>query len=89
MSKEAINGDGAELRIARRLGVPGEQMDCSEPTDRPRVFELTSGDFAIIGTEVGEQLVLPADGGCSDTERIVMIPREALLSVLHDLPDDV
>ncbi|MEY9863396.1 hypothetical protein ABH935_009046 [Catenulispora sp. GAS73] len=90
MSHEAINGDGDELRVARRLGpAPGERMDCTETSNCPDLFELTSGDFAVIGTDVGMRLQLPPDAGCADTERVVVVPREVLLSALRDLSGSV
>jgi hypothetical protein len=88
MSSKAIKE--AELRVARRLGsAPSERMDCSEGSNCPDLFELESGDFAIIGTDVGTRLQIPADAGCSDTERVVMIPREVLLSAIRDLSGSI
>lgn len=53
--------------------------------DCPDVFELSSGDFAVIGLDVSESLALPADAGRSEAERVVMIPREVLLAAAKDL----
>jgi len=64
-------------------------MDCSEGSNCPDLFELECGDFAIIGTDVSGRLEIPADAGCSDTERVVMIPREVLLSALRDLSGSI
>jgi hypothetical protein len=84
MSSESING--VELQVARRLGLaPSERMGCTEGSNCPDVFELTSGDFVIIGKDVSTQLELPADAGCSETERVVMVPGDVLISALRDL----
>jgi hypothetical protein len=88
MTSETITG--VELRVARRVGLaPSERMGCSEGSNCPDLFELENGDFAIIGTEVGTRLQIPADAGCSDAERVVMIPREVLLSAMRDLSGSI
>lgn len=90
MPKDTISGDGLELRVARRLGsAPSNRADCTETGNCPDLFELTCGNFAIIGADVGTRLELPADAGCSDTERVVMVPREVLLSALRDLSSSI
>ncbi len=57
----------------------------------PDMFELESGDFAIIGidiTEVGRSK-LPPTAGCGPDERIVLIPRNLLIGAKQDIPDKV
>jgi hypothetical protein len=56
----------------------------------PDILELDDGRFAIIGTDMTDQLesVLPADAGRADYERIVVITRETLLRAKADIPDD-
>ncbi|MFL6116061.1 MAG: hypothetical protein ACJ786_32615 [Catenulispora sp.] len=49
------------------------------------MFELNTGDFALIGEDAGERLELPADSGRSETERIVIVPRDVLLAAARDL----
>lgn len=56
----------------------------------PDIFELASGDFAIIGsdiTNVANQL--PPDASCGPEERIVRIPRKTLVLARPDIPDRV
>jgi hypothetical protein len=56
----------------------------------PDIFELTDGRFAIIGTDLTEELdsVLPSDAARADYERIVVITRETMLSAKKDIPDN-
>jgi hypothetical protein len=53
------------------------------------VFELSTGDFAVIGTDVTETLErkLPPDAARADYERIVVVSRETLLAAKRDIPD--
>jgi hypothetical protein len=57
---------------------------------RPDIRELDDGRFAIIGTDMTDQLesMLPPDTGRADHERIVVITRETLLRARADIPDD-
>ena len=74
--------------IARRLGTAPrdwEGLECAEMNDCPDVFELSSGDYAVIGLDVSESLVLPSDAGHSATERVVMVPRDVLMAAFRDL----
>jgi hypothetical protein len=53
------------------------------------VFELSNGDFAVIGTDMTPELEgkLPADAARADYERIVVVSRETLLAAKRDIPD--
>jgi hypothetical protein len=55
----------------------------------PDIFELESGDFAIIGTDITNAAVpkLPPTAGCGPDERIVRIPRKTLTLAKRDIPD--
>lgn len=55
----------------------------------PDIFELSDGNFAVIGTEATETLdpELPSDAGRADHERIVVISRETLIRAKADIPD--
>jgi hypothetical protein len=55
----------------------------------PDVWELESGDFAIIGIDITEiaSLKLPATANCGPDERIVRIPRNLLMDAKPDIPD--
>jgi len=55
----------------------------------PDIFELESGDFAIIGIDITETSArhLPPTAGCGPDERIVRIPRKTLVLAKRDIPD--
>jgi hypothetical protein len=54
----------------------------------PDIFELDSGDFAVIGSDITRIASgrLPADASCGPDERIVMIPRRTLVLAKPDIP---
>ena len=84
-------GSGA-LSIARRLGTAPrnrEGFECAASNDCPDVFELASGDYAIIGLDVSDDITLPEDAGRSAAERIVMVPRHVLLAAFNDLSGNI
>lgn len=55
----------------------------------PDIFELSDGNYAVIGTDATELLDprLPSDAARADYERIVVISRETLLRAKGDIPD--
>ena len=57
----------------------------------PDMFELKTGDFAIIGREATAELIgtLPSDASCGPDERIVVIPRKTLVLAKRDIPEHV
>lgn len=57
----------------------------------PDIFELKSGDFAIIGIDITEaaKLKLPPTAGCGPDEKIVFIPRNLLVEAKSDIPNTV
>ena len=57
----------------------------------PDIFELESGDFAIIGKNITTEAVsqLPPSASCGPDERIVVIPRKTLIGAKPDIPDKV
>ncbi len=57
----------------------------------PDIFELESGDFAIIGIDITAKALpqLPPTAGCGPDERIVLIPRNLLVNAKSDIPDRV
>jgi len=88
MSIEQRDSRSADLAIKRRLGTaPAERGACSAGGQCPDVFELASGDFAIIGVDVSHDLALPTDAGRSAAERTVVVPRSVLLAAMRDLSD--
>jgi len=53
----------------------------------PDIWELESGDFAVIGVDItGEISVLPPTAGCGPDERIVRIPRNLLIDAKPSIP---
>ena len=54
----------------------------------PDIWELDSGDFAIIGTDITNLAgTLPPSAGCGPDERMVRIPRKTLVLAKPDIPD--
>ncbi|MEV8429026.1 hypothetical protein [Streptomyces chartreusis] len=55
----------------------------------PDIFELSDGNFAVMGTEATQDLdaLLPPGVTRADGERIVVITRETLLRAKRDIPD--
>lgn len=55
----------------------------------PDIFELSDGNFAVIGTEATAVLdaELPPDAVRADYERIVVVTRETLVRAKADIPD--
>lgn len=56
----------------------------------PDVWELESGDFAVIGIEKTGELrpALPPTASCGSDEAIVVIPRALLYTVRKHLPNE-
>jgi hypothetical protein len=57
----------------------------------PDIFELESGDFAVIGIDITESAAkhLPPSAGCGPDERIVRIPRKTLVLAKADIPGQI
>lgn len=85
----AMNG---QLKFIRRVG-PDPHANGAQTIalqNCPDIWELESGDFAVIGiniTEVADRL--PVTAGCGPDERIVLIPRNLLVGAKADIPDTV
>ena len=79
--------------IKRRLGQHGRDgiAACSSLNGCPDVFELETGDFAIIGQDITDAaaVCLPSGSGCGPGEKIIRIPRNILVSAKRDIPDAV
>ncbi|CCK28159.1 hypothetical protein BN159_3780 [Streptomyces davaonensis JCM 4913] len=75
--------------ITRRLGKPPRQRGSFTAETCPDLFELSDGNFAVIGTEATAELdpYLPSDAARADYERIVVITRETLINAKRDIPD--
>jgi hypothetical protein len=77
--------------IVKRLGPDSHAHGAVTPSLQgcPDIFELRSGDFAIIGQDITATArgQLPAGAGCGPDERIVWIPRQTLVLAKPDIPD--
>lgn len=83
----------AQLEFLRRLG-PDPHADGAQTVALngcPDIFELSSGDFAIIGIDITEASAkrLPPTAGCGPDERIVLVPRKTLVLARSDIPSQV
>ncbi|MEU9915254.1 hypothetical protein [Streptomyces sp. NPDC051001] len=79
----------ASPRIIRRLGDPPQQRGSLSGDSCSDVFELSDGNFAVIGTDRTEELdaQLPADAARADYDRIVVTTRDTLVRAKRDIPD--
>ncbi|GAA3767146.1 hypothetical protein ACFS5L_23070 [Streptomyces phyllanthi] len=77
------------MKIVRRLGATPRERGSATGQSCPDIFELSDGDFAVIGREATAELdtELPPDAARADYERIVVITRETLLRAKRDIPD--
>lgn len=75
--------------IIRRIGTPPSARGSASGQNCPDIFELSDGNFAVIGTDATESLQgeLPTDASRADYERIVVISRETLVRAKSDIPD--
>ncbi|MFI9827204.1 hypothetical protein ACIHIX_05920 [Streptomyces sp. NPDC051913] len=76
-------------RIIRRIGTPPIARGSTTGANCPDIFELSDGRFAVIGTDITDELEaeLPADASRADYERIVVVTRETLIHAKADIPD--
>jgi hypothetical protein len=77
------------VKIVRRVGASPRERGSATGQTCPDIFELSSGDFAVIGREATAELdpELPSDAARADYERIVIISRETLVRAKQDIPD--
>jgi hypothetical protein len=77
------------LNIVRRIGASPRERGSQTGETCPDIFELSDGNFAVIGTEATAALdtELPADAARADYERIVVVTRETLIRAKADIPD--
>jgi hypothetical protein len=76
-------------QIVRRLGASPRERGSTNNCSCPDIFELADGRFAVIGTDLTDELdgALPADAGRADYERIVVITRDTLVRARIDIPE--
>ena len=55
----------------------------------PDIWELESGDFAVIGIDITDATAskLPPTAGCGPDERIIRLPRNLLVNAKRNIPD--
>jgi hypothetical protein len=78
------------MRFLRRIGTsPGERGDTSDMTSCPDIWELDDGRFAVIGTDMTDDLtrLLPGDAKVCPYERVVVISRKTLVTARKDIPE--
>ncbi|MET8636380.1 hypothetical protein ACWEQ2_21435 [Streptomyces sp. NPDC004096] len=77
------------MKIVRRIGASPRERGSVTGETCPDIFELSDGNFAVIGTEATARLdsELPADAARADYERIVIISRETLVRAKAEIPD--
>lgn len=80
---------GTDLKIVRRVGASPRERGSATGQTCPDIFELSDGNFAVIGTEATAALdsELPPDAARADYERIVVVSRETLIRAKADIPD--
>ncbi|MDO0935542.1 hypothetical protein QQY66_29145 [Streptomyces sp. DG2A-72] len=78
------------VTVVRRLGDPPRTRGSHTNETCPDLFELSDGNFAVIGTEATADLDphLPPDAARADYERIVVIDRDTLIRAKKDIPDE-
>ncbi|WP_371526781.1 hypothetical protein OG302_11950 [Streptomyces sp. NBC_01283] len=76
------------MKIVRRIGASPRERGSLTGDTCPDIFELSDGNFAVIGTEATASLdsELPSDAARADHERIVIISRETLIRAKADIP---
>lgn len=76
--------------MARRLGSSPEELgNTDRSTGCPDIWELDNGDIAVIGRDLTDAYArqLPPDAAVAEDERLVIIPRNTLISAKADIPD--
>ncbi len=73
----------------RRIGASPRERGSATGQTCPDIFELSDGNFAVIGTDRTEALEreLPNDAARADYERIVVIDRATLIRAKADIPE--
>ena len=85
-----MNITQAHLTFLRRIGpdphANGAQTAALKKC--PDIWELESGDFAVIGIDINEAASrLPPTVSCGPDERVVLIPRNLLVNAKRHIPD--
>ena len=76
--------------FARRLGKSARELGNTGGRDGcPDIWQLDTGDIAVIGRELTEayRARLPEDASIAPDERLVVIPGNTLSAAKPDIPD--
>ncbi len=75
----------------RKLGPTPTASLCVGGRNCPAIFEMDSGDYAIVGADITETAItsLPKDSGCGSHERVVQVPRAVLVLARGDIPSRI
>ncbi|NGO10555.1 hypothetical protein G5C60_23910 [Streptomyces sp. HC44] len=75
--------------MARRIGDPPRLRGSGTGETCPDLFELSDGNFAVIGTEATAALAhrLPPGITRADHELIVVLDRDTVIRAKRDIPD--
>ena len=82
----------ARRDFVRRIGPDphqlGPQGDTVGALTCPDIWELSTGEFAVVGEDATEELLsrLPSSATCHPGEKIVILPRATLLSAREGIP---
>lgn len=80
------------MKIKRRVNLIGGDTQTSGDETCPDIFELDSGEFVVIGTDVSdrfrEELQETGAGVMAKNERAVRIPRFILTSARTNIPNE-
>ena len=77
------------MEFVRRLGSTPHERGSLNNATCPDLFEMSDGNFAVIGTDLTAELEgkLPAGAARAAHERIVVITRETLVAAKSDIPE--
>lgn len=76
--------------FTRRLGRSALELgNTTADPSCPDIWELSTGDIAVIGRDLTEQLALRLPEGVSvgPDERLVVLPRNMMIAAKPDIPD--
>ena len=75
----------------KRIGTPPHKDGTNShgKVGCPDIWELESGDYAVIGIDKTSELAphLPQDASCGPDERIVLVDRRIFVGAKQNLPD--
>jgi len=78
-----------KIKIKRRVSGHPDEMGFTKMFKGicPDIFETETGDYLIIGTDVTSMVEpeIPADAVISKGERVVLIPRDLLVSAVDNI----